>query len=66
METNKLLSVNEVSKKLGVSIHTIYRLIRQDANFPVMRILGQFRFRETAVDKWMKDKEREAEAVYKI
>lgn len=49
---NKLLTVKELARYLGVSIRQIYRLI--DSGMPSLKVGKYHRFNKDDIDKWTK------------
>lgn len=52
---NRLLSIKETAKALGVSVSTIYRFLKHDPKFPKALRLTRKKtvFREEDVNKWI-------------
>jgi excisionase family DNA binding protein len=50
---NDLLSINELSKKMGVSRATIYRMIKK--GLPVIKVGNSTRFDPVEVSNWLKE-----------
>jgi len=49
----RLLSVKDLAKYLGLSERTVYKMVKA-GDIPVLRIGGQFRFRQEQIDEWLK------------
>ena len=47
-----ILTVYDVAEYLRVRPSTIYRLLKQDKNFPGFRVGSDWRFTEASIDKW--------------
>lgn len=54
---NKLLTVKEVAKILGVGLETMYELCRSGFCPPSVMVGNRRRFRESSVDAWVKKME---------
>ena len=52
----RYLSVEEVAKRFGVHVTTIYRLAKR-GKLPVFKVGNQWRFSETRHEAWMVEKE---------
>ena len=50
--SGKLLSVREVSKKLGVGVRTIYREVNE-GKIPGFKFGGQWRFDPEVIEEWL-------------
>ena len=58
MQDNKrYLSVEEVAKRFGVNITTVYRLA-QRGKLPAFKVGNQWRFSESRLEEWVADRER--------
>ena len=58
MQQNRAyLTVEEVAKRFGVNVTTIYRLAQQ-GKLPAFKIGNQWRFSEERLDEWVADRER--------
>ena len=51
------LTVEEVAKRFGVNITTVYRLV-QRGKLPAFKIGKQWRFSQHRLDEWVADRER--------
>lgn len=51
------LTVDEVAKRFGVNVTTVYRLV-QRGKLPAFKIGKQWRFSERRLDEWVADRER--------
>jgi excisionase family DNA binding protein len=51
------LTVEEVAKRFGVNVTTIYRLV-QRGKIPAFKIGNQWRFRAQRLEEWIADRER--------
>lgn len=51
------LTVEEVAKRFGVTVTTIYRLV-QRGKLPAFKIGNQWRFRAARLEEWVADRER--------
>ena len=51
------LTVEEVAKRFGVNVTTIYRLVER-GKLPAFKIGSQWRFRESRLEEWIADRER--------
>ncbi len=60
-----LLTVEELSQKLHVGKSTIYRWVHFDY-IPYVKLGTSVRFSESAVEKWVKSKERSGRATPNI
>jgi excisionase family DNA binding protein len=55
----QLMTIREVSKKLGVSENWVYSRLRLRKPFvPHIRLGGNIRFREADIDKWIEEQVR--------
>lgn len=53
-----LMNVSEVSQYLRISRASVYRLAKMK-KIPVSKVGRQLRFRQSAIDKWLLEKEEE-------
>lgn len=53
MSGERLLTAQEVAGRLGVSIHTVYRLAGRAEGLPACKIGRLTRFRPADVEKWL-------------
>ena len=51
------LTVDEVAKRFGVNVTTVYRLV-QRGRLPAFKIGNQWRFSEARLEEWVADRER--------
>jgi excisionase family DNA binding protein len=51
------LNVQDVAKRFGVNVTTVYRLVEQ-GKLPAFKVGKQWRFSETRLDEWIADRER--------
>ena len=51
------LTVDEVAKRFGVNVTTVYRLVKQ-GHLPAFKVGNQWRFSEHRLDEWVSDQER--------
>ena len=51
------LTVEDVAKRFGVNVTTVYRLV-QHGKLPAFKIGNQWRFSETRLEEWVADRER--------
>jgi excisionase family DNA binding protein len=51
------LTVDDVAKRFGVNVTTVYRLVQQ-GKLPAFKIGNQWRFSEARLDEWVADRER--------
>jgi len=65
MDNDKLFTIDEVVKYLGIPKSTIYKL-SQKGNLPSCKIGKQLRFRKSSLDQWMSEKEGTAETLSPI
>ncbi|NIM20774.1 MAG: helix-turn-helix domain-containing protein [Candidatus Latescibacteria bacterium] len=54
--TPKLLTLSQASQILQVSKRTLHRMIQQK-EIPAFKVGGQWRIRESQLNKWVEDKE---------
>lgn len=52
----KLLTIEDLAEYFQVSKKTVYRLLKQK-QLPAVRISGQWRFREEAIERWLQEKQ---------
>ena len=57
MSGNPYLTVEDVAKRFGVNITTVYRLV-QRGKLPAFKIGNQWRFSERRLEEWVADRER--------
>jgi excisionase family DNA binding protein len=51
------LTVDDVAKRFGVNVTTVYRLV-QRGRLPAFKIGNQWRFSQTRLEEWVADRER--------
>ena len=51
------LTVDEVAKRFGVNVTTVYRLV-QEGRLPAFKVGNQWRFSERRLEEWVADRER--------
>ena len=57
MNDTAYLTVEEVAKRFGVNVTTVYRLVQQ-GRLPAFKIGNQWRFSEIRLREWVADRER--------
>ena len=57
MTKRTYLTVEEVARRFGVNVTTVYRLVQQ-GKLPAFKIGNQWRFSETRLEEWVADRER--------
>ena len=57
MPEKPYLSIEDVAKRFGVNVTTVYRLVQQ-GRLPAFKIGNQWRFSETRLEEWVADRER--------
>lgn len=57
-ELPEYLTVDEVAELLRVSPATVYRLAKNDATLPVLRLSGLMRFPRERLARWLRDREQ--------
>ena len=57
MPETPYLTVEDVAKRFGVNVTTVYRLV-QHGKLPAFKIGNQWRFSETRLEEWVADRER--------
>lgn len=57
MSETPYLTVEDVAKRFGVNVTTVYRLVQQ-GKLPAFKIGNQWRLSETRLDEWVADRER--------
>ena len=57
MPEQSYLTIEDVAKRFGVNVTTVYRLV-QRGKLPAFKIGNQWRFSETRLDEWVADRER--------
>ena len=56
-EPRPYLTVNEVAKRFGVNVTTIYRLV-QRGKLPAFKVGNQWRLSKHRLEQWVEDHER--------
>lgn len=57
MAEQRYLRVEEVAKRFGVNVTTVYRLV-QRGRLPAFKVGNQWRFSEARLAEWVADRER--------
>jgi excisionase family DNA binding protein len=57
MAEKPYLTVDDVARRFGVNVTTVYRLV-QRGKLPAFKIGKQWRFSERRLDEWVADRER--------
>lgn len=57
MSEKSYLTIEDVAKRFGVNVTTVYRLV-QHGKLPAFKIGNQWRFSETRLEEWVADRER--------
>ena len=57
MPEKAYLTIEDVAKRFGVNVTTVYRLV-QHGKLPAFKIGNQWRFSETRLEEWVADRER--------
>ena len=57
MPETPYLTVDEVARRFGVNVTTVYRLVQQ-GKLPAFKIGNQWRFSEMRLEEWVADRER--------
>ena len=57
MPEKPYLTVDEVARRFGINVTTVYRLVQQ-GKLPAFKIGNQWRFSETRLEEWVADRER--------
>ena len=57
MPEKPYLTIEDVAKRFGVNVTTVYRLV-QHGKLPAFKIGNQWRFSETRLEEWVADRER--------
>ena len=55
--SKQFLTVEEVARRFGVNVTTIYRLVHR-GKLPAFKIGHQWRFSEARLEEWIADRER--------
>ena len=56
MSNEVLLNAVELAKRLGVGKQTIAKY-RKERGLPAVRLGGEWKFRESSVEQWLRDQE---------
>ncbi len=51
------LTVDEVAKRFGLNVTTVYRLVQQ-GRLPAFKVGRQWRFSQARLEEWVADRER--------
>ena len=51
-ETERLMTLEEISDYLQISIHTLYKMAQQD-RIPAFKVTNKWRFRKSEIDSWI-------------
>jgi excisionase family DNA binding protein len=57
MPEKPYLTVEDVAKRFGVNVTTVYRLVQQ-GKLPAFKVGNQWRVSETRLEEWVADRER--------
>jgi excisionase family DNA binding protein len=57
MPEKPYLTVEDVAKRFGINVTTVYRLVQQ-GRLPAFKIGNQWRVSETRLEEWVADRER--------
>ena len=57
METDEILTINELSDYLKLAVKTTYRLA-SEGKIPGFKVGGSWRFRKSEIDRWIREQER--------
>ena len=57
MPEKPYLTVEDVAKRFGINVTTVYRLAQQ-GRLPAFKIGNQWRVSETRLEEWVADRER--------
>ena len=57
MAEKPYLTVEEVARRFGVNVTTVYRLV-QRGKLPAFKIGNQWRFSDRRLEEWVADRER--------
>ena len=57
MTKRTYLTVEEVARRFGVNVTTVYRLVQQ-GRLPAFKIGNQWRFSEARLEEWVANRER--------
>jgi len=57
MPEKPYLTVEDVAKRFGINVTTVYRLVQQ-GKLPAFKVGNQWRVSETRLEEWVADRER--------
>ena len=57
MPEKPYLTVEDVAKRFGINVTTVYRLVQQ-GKLPAFKIGNQWRVSESRLNEWVADRER--------
>ena len=57
MSEKSYLTIEDVARRFGVNVTTVYRLVQQ-GKLPAFKIGNQWRFSEPRLEEWVADRER--------
>ncbi len=57
MDDKLYLTVDEVARRFGVNVTTVYRLVKRGI-LPAFKLGNQWRFRRSRLDEWVATRER--------
>ena len=57
MPDKPFLTIQEVARRFGVNVTTVYRLAKQ-GKLPAFKVGNQWRFSEARLEEWVADRER--------
>ena len=52
LETERLMTLEDISDYLQISIHTLYKMAQQD-RIPAFKVTNKWRFRKSEIDAWI-------------
>ena len=52
LENERLMTLEEISDYLQISIHTLYKMAQQD-RIPAFKVTNKWRFRRSEIDAWI-------------
>jgi excisionase family DNA binding protein len=56
-DDNSYLTVDDVAKRFGVDVSTVYRLVKR-GKLPAFKLGSQWRISEARLEEWVADRER--------
>jgi len=56
-DNNAFMTVDEVAKRFGVNVTTVYRLLKR-GKIPAFKVGNQWRFSASRLEEWVADRER--------